>query len=98
MRVNFYATLRQVVGQKSIEVELSPGSTVQDLIAEMIRRHPALERELLDENGNLYQHVHIFVNGRDAPFLDQGLDTEIGLEDVVGVFPAVGGGTLSRFF
>jgi molybdopterin converting factor small subunit len=32
------------------------------------------------------------VNGRDAPFLDGGLDATLSREDMVGIFPAVGGG------
>ncbi len=92
MKVNFYATLRGVVGQKTVEFELPEGATVQNLLAEMIRRFPALKHELQNENGELYSHVHIFVNGRDAPFLENGMDTELKDQDVIGVFPAVGGG------
>ena len=93
MQVNFYATLRQVVGAKTVDIQWSPGMTVNGLLEEMLRCYPALRHELLDGNGELYSHVHIFVNGRDASFLDHALDTEISSEDVVGVFPAVGGGS-----
>ena len=92
MIVNFYATLRQVVGQKSIDFQVAEGDTVRDLLAEMLRRYPALRTELLDQDGNMYAHVHIFVNGRDVPFLEHSLDTVINPTDVIGVFPAVGGG------
>ncbi|MEW5872464.1 MAG: ubiquitin-like small modifier protein 1 [Chloroflexota bacterium] len=92
MLVNFYATLRQVVGGKSVNFELPAGTTVRQLLDEMLRRYPALRPELLDEHGNLYAHVHIFVNGRDTPFLENAMDTELMEEDTIGVFPAVGGG------
>ena len=92
MIVNFYATLRRVVGQKTVDFDLAPGTTVSQLIDEMIRCYPALRQELLDEHGQLYRHVHLFINGRDAPFLENGLDTPLSEEDVMGVFPAVGGG------
>ncbi len=92
MLVNFYATLRQVVGAKKIDFDLPAGTTVRQLLDEMLRRYPALRRELMDEQGNLYAHVHIFVNGRDAPFLENALDTELSSGDTIGVFPAVGGG------
>jgi sulfur-carrier protein len=90
--VNFYATLRRVVGAKTVDFTLPDGSTIQHLLDEMLRVYPNLHPELLDANGKLYQHVHIFVNSRDASFLEQGLDTAISPEDVFGVFPAVGGG------
>lgn len=92
MIVNFYATLRQVVGQKSIDFPLAEGATVSDLLEEMLKRYPGLRCELLDQDGNMFAHVHIFVNGRDVPFLEHSMDTVIKPEDVVGVFPAVGGG------
>ncbi len=95
MRVNFYATLRQVVGGKTIDIPVAQGITLQGLIDEVIARYPGLRRELLDENGKLYRHVHVFVNGRDAPHLDDGLQTKIEPEDVVDFFPAVAGGVVS---
>lgn len=92
MKVTFYATLRDVVGGRSADFTIPPGATVQDLLDEMIRCYPAIGRELLNEAGELYPHVHLFINGRDAPYLEQGLDTPLDPEDVITVFPAVGGG------
>jgi sulfur-carrier protein len=92
MKVKFYATLRKIVGAKVIDVSLKEGATVWVLIDAITRRYPALRSEMLDEQGNLYGHVHVFINGRDAPFLEQGLNTIISSDDEVGIFPAVGGG------
>lgn len=92
MKVNFYATLRNVIGAKAVEFDLPPGATMNDLLDEMLRRYPALRPELLNEQGEMYPHVHMFLNGRDAPFLEQGMQTPLNADDVVGVFPAVGGG------
>jgi molybdopterin synthase sulfur carrier subunit len=77
MNVNFYATLRQVVGAKSVAFDLTVGATITQLLEEMLRRYPALRHELLNEQGQLYQHVHIFVNGRDVSFLELGMDTPL---------------------
>ena len=92
MKVNFYATLRQVVGGKSVDFDLAKGATIAQLLEEMIRRYPALRQEMLNEQNELYQHVHIFVNGRDVSFLEQKMDTPLTDDDTIGVFPAVGGG------
>jgi sulfur-carrier protein len=92
MKVNFYATLRDIVGQKCVEFPLNDGNTVRDLMDQMVARFPELERQLLNEQGELLGHVHLFVNGRDLPYLEQGMDTEISEEDKISVFPAVGGG------
>ena len=92
MKVNFYATLRQVVGAKTVEFDVPVNGTVWQLVDAIITRFPPMRKELLDDNGQLYGHVHVFINGRDAPFLIDGLDTIIQPGDVLNVFPAVGGG------
>lgn len=92
MKVNFYATLRLIVGSKSVDYLLEEGQTIGQVLNEIIRRFPALQRELLDEQGQLYRHVHVFVNGRDVAFLENGLDKSLNDDDVVSLFPAVGGG------
>ncbi len=92
MKVNFYATLRPLVGGKTVEFPLAEGSTVRELIAEIIRRYPTLGSQLLDEDGELYGYVHVFINGRDAPYLEHRLETVLTPDDTVDIFPAVAGG------
>lgn len=92
MEVNFYATLRQIVGGKSVEFPIETGTTVNRLLLEVLHRYPAMEKELLDEQGNMYGHVHIFINGRDVQFLTDSMDTKISINDRIDIFPAVGGG------
>ncbi|MHC4548584.1 MAG: ubiquitin-like small modifier protein 1 [Planctomycetota bacterium] len=92
MDVSFYATLRQTAGQKTVELALPAGATVQQLLEAVIARFPSMRDELLDGNGRLRGHVHLFVNGRDAPFLDRGMETVLRADDQVDVFPAVAGG------
>ena len=92
MRVGFYATLRQIVGTKTVDFDLQYGSTVSQLLDEIIRRYPAMCSELLDENGILHGHVHVNINGRNVPFLVNGLDTILSPGDTISIFPAVGGG------
>ncbi|MHC4972044.1 MAG: ubiquitin-like small modifier protein 1 [Planctomycetota bacterium] len=92
MNVNFYATLRQVTGRKSVEFALPAGATVQVLLDAVLERFPEMTAYLLDDQGRLYPHVHIFINGRDAPYLDRALETPLTQDDAVDFFPAVGGG------
>ncbi len=92
MKVNFYATLRQIVGGKTVVFDVVECITARELLSTMIERFPALRAELLDKDGQLHGHVHFFINGRDVPRLEDVLDTQIGPEDTVNIFPAVGGG------
>jgi len=92
MKVNFFATLRQISGQKSVEFDLPPDITVRQLVDAVVTHFPPMRAELLDEHGELYRHVHVFVNGRDTPFLEQGMETAVKYTDTINIFPAVGGG------
>ena len=92
MEANFLATFRPIVGSKTVKVDVTEGATLQQLIKTLVTRFPPMGVELFDENGNLRGHVHVFVNGRDAPFLDDQMETVINPSDTISVFPAVGGG------
>ena len=92
MKVNFYATYRPLVGGKTIDFDIDHGITLHQLVEAITTRFPAMRREMLGENGQLYSHVHIFVNGRDACYLDKGLDYSLQAEDTLNIFPPVGGG------
>jgi molybdopterin synthase sulfur carrier subunit len=92
MNVHFYATLRAIVGQKTVEFQHRDGITLRELINEILATYPLLRRELIDEHGDFYRHVHILVNGRDMPYLENALDTTLLPDDAVSMFPAVGGG------
>ncbi len=92
MKVNFYATLRQIAGTKTVEFSLPEGANVGQLIDAVVKRFPAMRKELLNEEGRLYGHVHVFVNGRDTPFLTETYDSVLSPDDKIDIFPAVGGG------
>jgi sulfur-carrier protein len=92
MIVKYYAMLRQVVGSREVDINLPQGGTLRQLVEEMVKRFPGLKMEMLDQQGNLYGHVHIFVSGRDSTFLDGSLDTILDPDDTISIFPPVGGG------
>ena len=90
--VHYYATLRQVVGSRQVDFVLPQGGTLRLLVEEMVKRYPDLRNEILDTQGNLYGHIHIFINGRDSTFLDGSMDSNLEPEDLISIFPPVGGG------
>ena len=91
MIVSFYATLRDIAGGKTVEIPVDHGVTAQELLDAIIAKFPAMKKELLQDDGRLYGHVHLFVNGRDVGFLANDLDTIIKPMEPI-IFPAVGGG------
>ena len=92
MKVNFYAGLRQAVGAKSIELDLPAETRIAGLLAQVVEKYPAVRAKLLDEQGGLLAHNHIFVNGRDILYLPDGPATILDPADAVDIFPPVGGG------
>jgi sulfur-carrier protein len=91
MDINFYATLRLITGKKTLIVDLPDNVTVREMLEACFAQYPALRKELM--NGDeLHGHVHVFVNGRDVPYLEKTLETRISSKDKLDVFPAVGGG------
>lgn len=91
MKVRFYATLREVVGRRSVQVSGSQAGTVRTLLDSLFAEHPSLEPRVLNESGELRRAVNIFVNGRSVRFL-QGLDTQLSPNDDIAIFPPVAGG------
>lgn len=92
MKVNFFATLRDIAGGKVVEFDVNHGITAKELLDAIIEKFPPMKKELLNEDGKMYGHVHFFINGRDVQFMEHEFQTKIMADDTVNVFPAVGGG------
>ena len=92
MRIKFFATLREIVGGRIIEIPTSGETSAQELLDQIIGTYPALRHELLEETGNLRGHVHFHINGRDVQFTEAGMKTKLAFDDEITIFPAVGGG------
>ena len=53
MKVNFFATLRDIAGGKTVEFDLNHGATAQELLDAVIERFPRMKKELLDERSTI---------------------------------------------
>ena len=92
MKVSFYATIRAIVGEKTLEIDLPDGSSIRDLLDRLIEHCPPLGERLLDADGKLSRSVQVFVDGRSASHLPDGLETKLCDDHAVDIFPAVAGG------
>lgn len=92
MEVKLYAMLRRVVGKKIVELPVDGEITVQQLVDKLVNRYPDLRGELLDEDGSVFGHIHVFINGRNARSLKETMGTVVQPGDTVDIFPPVGGG------
>ena len=67
------------------------GSTVNEMIEQIVRQHPQVKFHLLDGDGNLRRHFNIFVNGVHIRDLN-GMDTPLKEADKVILMVSAAGG------
>jgi sulfur-carrier protein len=77
-------------GRSQVDVETS-GSSLRDALEALFADHPGLRDRIVTEQGELRQHVNVFVGNGDVRW-SGGLATplEEGIE--VSIIPAISGG------
>jgi [CysO sulfur-carrier protein]-thiocarboxylate-dependent cysteine synthase len=88
-RVRIPPTLRDSVGGAR-EVEAS-GTTLRELLADLVERFPSLGRQVLEEGNELAPFVNVYVDNEDIRTLE-GLDTPVRENTTVILLPAMAGG------
>lgn len=86
--VKFYATIREKVKTDHIELE---ADTFKKVIEILIKLHPLLKEEIIDDDFKLKDRYVYLVNGRNIVFLN-GLDSKLKDGDKLAIFPPVAGG------
>ncbi|MFS8867172.1 MoaD/ThiS family protein [Synechococcus sp. H65.1] len=74
---------------EAVEVE---GSSVGEVMRNLITRYGELKRHLYTEDGKLRNFVNIYLNDEDVRNLAQGEDTPVGEKAVISIVPAIAGG------
>lgn len=77
-------------GLNLVAIDGSP-STVREALESLLRIHPALRDRILDEQGEVRQHINIFVGEEAIRFAD-GLATKVPESSEILIVPAVSGG------
>ena len=75
-------------GKSSVEVN---GSTVGDVVGDLVERFPGMKGHLTDEGGQLQKFVNVYVNDEDIRYLEK-MATPVADGDEVAILPAVAGG------
>jgi molybdopterin synthase sulfur carrier subunit len=84
-RVRLREPLKRLAGGRS-EHALE-GASVSEVLRELERAHPAAQGWILDERGELRQHLNVFVNGEPSQ-----PDAPVEADDRVDIVPAISGG------
>jgi len=88
--VKFFATVREITGVKSIELE---AENIRELLQLLVQTYGNLFKEtvLNGDTGELKQFFSCMINGRRIELLE-GYDTVLKDNDAVALFPPAGGG------
>jgi molybdopterin synthase sulfur carrier subunit len=90
-RVRIPPTLRgETAGEREVE---ALGSTVRELLDDLMGRFPALRGQLLEDD-DLAPFVNVYVEGEDVRTKD-GLDTPVVEMSQIILLPAMAGGATS---
>jgi molybdopterin converting factor small subunit len=79
-----------VGGSRQVE---AAGNTLDNLLADLFGRYPALREQILTPEGTLSRFINVFVNDQDVRYLS-GLQTQVAAGDTVVLLPAMAGGGL----
>jgi molybdopterin synthase sulfur carrier subunit len=93
VKVRTILTLKTIMGSGEIELSVSEGSTLGQLITTLVNRFgDELASQLYESNSkSLRSYIRLMVNGRDIAFL-KGLETALRHGDEVLILPPVSGG------
>jgi molybdopterin converting factor small subunit len=93
MQINLYGIYRINAGEKTFTLDLPDGIKIDEVLHEILRRHPVLRKFWLTAEGDTYSHLNIFVNKVDILALPQQMDTPLKITDTLDFLPPVGGGS-----
>ena len=81
--------LRQYT-DKQDTVELA-GSTVGEVLSALTSQHPALRKQLYNDEGRLRSFVNVYVNDEDIRYLEKD-STAVKDSDTISIVPSIAGG------
>ena len=81
-------------GDAELNVDAAP-ATVRDALDELWQRHAGLRDRVLTEQGEVRQHVNVFVNSQVVR-RDEVLDKQFDGNAEICIMPAVSGGAEAR--
>jgi MoaD family protein len=95
LHIHFYANMRTITGQATLEVAQTSARTLRALLVRLTEFFPALHQNLVDKQGNLYQDIPIFVNGRNPRLTSTGIDMPLEPGDSISLFSPISSGRMN---
>jgi molybdopterin synthase sulfur carrier subunit len=90
VRIKAFANFRAILG-KDLNIEVKEGSTIKELLDDLISSRQRLKSALFDESGQIREYVILMKNRKNINSMG-GLDTPLAEGDEVAILPPVAGG------
>lgn len=93
VKIKFFAALREITGLKEDEVEMDEGSTIENLLTNLIQKFGSqFKNYVLDEkSGEPRGHLQFLLDGKNITS-QEGLKTALKDGAQFAIIPPVGGG------
>jgi molybdopterin synthase sulfur carrier subunit len=83
-------------GMRHVQIQSSP-ATLRDALEELWRICPGIRDRLVNEEGQLREHINIFVGKENVRYTGE-FATPLGAEAEISILPAVSGGVREAVF
>ena len=90
MRWKLFADLRDVAGDRHVEVDVGADASVAEALSALLDARPALRERVTGDDGELAEHVNVYRNGESVA--RDEFDDPVGTDDELALFPPVSGG------
>ncbi len=90
VHIKAFASFRDILGN-DLKVNLMDGSTVRDLLDDLISSRQQLKSAIFDESGKIRDYVLLMKNRKNIDSMD-GLDTTLSDGDELAILPPIAGG------
>ena len=91
LTLKFIGSLRQISGKTQLTVDFQEGMSLKDLIAEISREMPQLDKAFRDQLDDSRSNALVLINGREISVLN-GLESTLNDGDEIVFIPVVHGG------
>jgi len=87
VKVRPFFEVREVVGESRLEIKVKEGTTVKELLRQLVRSYGSrFEKMLFDpETEKIKPFYRILLGGRDISQFKEGMDTPLKDNDVVSI-------------
>lgn len=92
VKVQFFASLRELAGKNEVEFELKQPVTIVDLLSLLVKRYGSGFKDYIyDKDGKVRSILQFLVNGTSITAFES-FETKLRSGDVIAIVPIVGGG------